>query len=111
MAATLGENAVKQLGRTVRYVENQRKNQGAKQKNKYRPPVRGRRLKLCKTDAAHALDASGVVSLYSGTPGSETDTGINVTAFNKFADLAASRWAWIDYNGPHAYLVAGRCTV
>lgn len=64
---------------------------------------------LCKTDSSHAKGASGTVSIYSGTPGSETDTTENVTAFNKFANLGSGKWCWVESNGFGWYLVAGEC--
>lgn len=64
---------------------------------------------LGKTDSSHAKGASGTVSIWTGTPGSETDSGVNVTAFNKFANIASDKWVWIDHNGFGWYLTAGEC--
>lgn len=64
---------------------------------------------LGKTDAAHNKGASGTISIYSGTPGAETDTGENVTAFNKFADLESGKWVWVELYGLNYYLTAGEC--
>jgi hypothetical protein len=47
---------------------------------------------LGKTDAAHDKDDDGTVSVYGGTPLSEADTGINITAYNKDADDASGKW-------------------
>ena len=52
-----------------------------------------------KTDATHNKGASGTISIFGGTLGSETDTTINLTAWNRFANVASSkwvRWAWND---------------
>lgn len=70
------------------------------------PTIGGR---LGKTDASHAKGASGTVSIWSGTPGSEGDTGVNVTAYNRFADLESGKWCWVAWNGIGWYLTAGEC--
>lgn len=64
---------------------------------------------LGKTDASHAKNASGTVSVWSGTPGSESDTGVNVTAYNKFAAVASGKFVWVLNNGDGYYLVAAEC--
>lgn len=43
------------------------------------------------TDAAINKGASGTVSIYAGTPGSETDTTINVSAYNGFGNIGANK--------------------
>lgn len=65
---------------------------------------------LGKTDSSHAVDASGTVSLWYGTPGSESDTTFNVTAYNRFASLNSGAWCWVENNGNGWYLTAGRCS-
>lgn len=62
-----------------------------------------------KTDAAHAKGASGTVSIWNGTPGSETDTGDNVDAYNRFANVAISKWVALANNGFGFYLIAAEC--
>lgn len=47
---------------------------------------------LGKTDASHAKGASGTVSVYAGTLGSETDSTDNVTAWNRFAAISSGKW-------------------
>lgn len=64
---------------------------------------------LGKTDASHAKGASGTISIYAGTPGSETDTTINITAFNKFADIASGKWVWAMPYGVNWYITAAEC--
>src|SRR5690606_9236196 len=49
-------------------------------------------LKIGKTDAAHAKGSSGTISVWTGPAGSETDSGKNITAFNRFADLGSGKW-------------------
>jgi len=64
---------------------------------------------LGKTDASHAKAASGTVSVWGGTPLSEADTTINITAYNKFADLDSGKWVVCIYIRRAWYLIAGEC--
>lgn len=64
---------------------------------------------LGKTDAAHAKAASGTVSVYIGTAGSESDSTINVTAYNKFAAVATTKWVWVEWSNNSWYLTAAEC--
>jgi hypothetical protein len=68
-----------------------------------RPPLIG------KTDATHAKGSSGTISIYSGTKGSETDTGVNVEAWNRFADLGSGKWVTLLWIGEGYDLIAGEC--
>ncbi len=65
---------------------------------------------LGKTDAQCATGATGTVSIYTGTPGSETDTGANVTGvFNKFSSLAIDTWVILDWiDGKPYFAGSGR---
>lgn len=72
--------------------------------------VEGGHFHLGKTDSSHGKGTSGTVSVYeTATPGSETDTTINVTAFNKFADVGSGKWVWIMQRGEHWYITAAEC--
>lgn len=64
---------------------------------------------LGKTDSTHAKSASGTVSLWSGTAGSESDSTFNVTAYNKFADIGTGKWVWVEFNGKAWYITAAEC--
>ena len=64
---------------------------------------------LGKTDAAINKATSGTVSIYAGTPGSETDTTINLTAYNKFANIASGKWVWIAPLDANWYITAAEC--
>lgn len=64
---------------------------------------------LGKTDASHAKGASGTVSVWIGTAGSETDSTINITAYNRFAAVASGKWVWVSHNGYSWYLIAAEC--
>ena len=62
-----------------------------------------------KTDSSIAKNASGTVSIYSGTAGSETDTAESVTAFNKFANVGSGKWVMCTLIGSVWYLSAAEC--
>jgi hypothetical protein len=64
---------------------------------------------LGKTDASHAKGASGTVSVWTGTPGSESDSTVNVTAYNRFGAVDSGKWVWLSNNGDGWYLVATEC--
>ena len=66
-------------------------------------------IMLGKTDASHAKGASGVVSIWSGVEGSEADTGVNVTAYNRFANLATTKWCIVASIQARLYIIAGEC--
>ena len=65
---------------------------------------------LGKTNAAIAKGASGAVSVWSGTPGSETDTGYDITgAYNRVAAVAAGAWVTVTFIGGFPYLSPVEC--
>ena len=65
---------------------------------------------LGKTDAAHAKAASGTVSIWAGTAGSESDTTINVTGvWNSFAAVAITKWVEVEWINGQPFLVAAEC--
>lgn len=64
---------------------------------------------LGKTDAAIAKGASGTVSIWSGVEGSEADTGVNVTAYNRFANVAITKWVLVVSIQGRLYLAAAEC--
>lgn len=64
-----------------------------------------------KTDAAHNKGASGTISIYSGASASSlSDTGDNVTAYNRFGSIAANRWVFV-WTMPWGFeITAAECT-
>lgn len=105
--AFFGEAARKRIADSVRHYERQIKNSrpvtaGAKHPRVNRPY-------LGVTDAAIAKGASGTISIYTGTPGSESDSGVNVTAYNRFGAVAITKYVWVDHNGFGWYLTAAEC--
>jgi hypothetical protein len=63
-----------------------------------------------KTDASHALDATGTVSVWSGIGSAKSDSGANIeNVFNPMAAVGSGKFvdvAWVD-GGPE--LIAARC--
>lgn len=66
-------------------------------------------IMLGKTDAAISKGASGTVSIWSGAIGSEADTGVNVTAYNRFANVAITKWVLVVSIQGRLYLAAAEC--
>lgn len=68
-------------------------------------------LLLGKTDAAHGKSASGTISVFDGTLGSEADTTKNITGvWNHFADLATTKFVVATWRGGEDWLeISGEC--
>ena len=64
---------------------------------------------LGKTDAAHNKGAIGTVSVWTGAFPNETDSTVNVSAVNRFANLGSGKWCIVEYVNSDWYLVAGEC--
>lgn len=64
---------------------------------------------LGKTDSNVAKGGNGIVSVYSGTPLSETDTTVNVTAYNKFATVSSGKWVIVDWVNTAWHMIAAEC--
>jgi len=66
---------------------------------------------LGKTDASHAQGATGTVSVWTGTKGSETDSTANVTSvYNRFADVATTKWVHVEWVNGGWSLTAAECS-
>jgi len=67
-------------------------------------------LIVCKTDAAVSIGNTVTVSVYSGTLGSETDTGENLTGvYCRFGSVLSGAWALAVYTGNGYELIAAEC--
>lgn len=56
-------------------------------------PSEGWRLLIGKTDASLTKGNSGTISIWDGTTQSSfSDTGDDITAYNRFADISSSKW-------------------
>lgn len=60
-----------------------------------------------KTDAAISQGASGTVSIWTGFNG--TDTGVNVTAFNSFGNIAITKWVHVHWTNGTLGITAAQC--
>lgn len=101
-------DSVKRIQKSVRRVERTYPN--AKEKRGRRVPGPARRILLGKTDAAISKSNSGTISIYAGaTKGSESDTGDNRSAYNRFADIAISKWVLIAWVGSGWEIIQAEC--
>ncbi len=67
------------------------------------------RILFGKADAAITKANSGTISIYSGTTSTLSDTGDNVTAYTRFADVASGKWVAV-LECPWGYeLIAAEC--
>jgi hypothetical protein len=64
---------------------------------------------LCKTSGAWTKGTSATLTIYAGTPGSETSTSDSVGAYNKFSDVAADKWVMVGRANGGWYLIAAEC--
>lgn len=65
---------------------------------------------LCKTTSAWAKGASATLQIWAGQPGSETDTGATLVAYNRFAAIASGRWCTVLlHRHGHYYVIAAEC--
>ena len=66
--------------------------------------------RIGKTDAAIDKDGSGTVSVYKGTTkGSETDSGNDVEAYNRFGDIEAGKWVLVEFISGGWEIYQGEC--
>lgn len=67
-------------------------------------------IKLGKADAAIAKGASGTISEYHGTTaGSETDTTVNFSCYNRFGDIASGKWVIFFWFKGHWEILQAEC--
>ena len=87
-------DAVGRIRATVRTVEGWQSVPQAQRANT--TPLQFDYAQIGKTDSAHNKGASGTISIYSGTASSSlTDTGDNVTAYNRFGNIASGKWVFV----------------
>lgn len=90
---TLGPNAIQQIRELMRqfYAEIDPSWQlGNVQSGEARKPI-----VIGKTDGAHNKGATGVISVYKGSSGGGytlTDTGENITVYNRYGNIASGKW-------------------
>lgn len=65
---------------------------------------------LGKADSAIAKGASGTVSLWAGTPGSESDSTVNqASCYNRTADIASGDWVVVSFMNDQPYVALLEC--
>jgi hypothetical protein len=106
---TFSNDAVNRIRQTVRTVEGMQTVPEAARGNF--TPLQFDYGTIGKTDAAHNKGASGTISVYSGTSASSlTDTGDNITAYNRFGSIAAGKWVFV-WTMPWGFeITAAECT-
>ena len=66
---------------------------------------------LCKTTAAWAKGTSATLQIWAGEPGSETNTGVTLTAFNRYAAIATAKFCTVMlHRHGYYYVVAAECS-
>lgn len=66
---------------------------------------------LCKTTAAWAKGSSATLQIWAGQPGSETNTGCTLTAYNRYAAIASGKWCTVMlHRHGYYYVVAAECS-
>lgn len=97
-------SAAKEIAETVRIVRGgDRKQPGMGGRN---APYSSSHY-LSKTTETWAKGTSQTLTLYVGTPGSETATGESVAAWNKWGDVAADQWVVLARANGSFYLTKG----
>jgi len=65
---------------------------------------------LCKTTAAWAKGSSATLQIWAGAPGSEADTGVTLTAYNRYAAIASGKFCTVMlHRHGYYYVVAAEC--
>jgi hypothetical protein len=62
---------------------------------------------LCKTTAAWAKGSSATLQIWAGQPGSETNTGVTLSAYNRIAAFKSGDFVTVQMNRHGYYYVVG----
>ena len=83
------------------------------------PPIGGARVTsagddsdavLCKTTAAWAKGSSATLQIWAGAPGSETNTGVTLSAYNRYAAIATGKFCTVMlHRHGYYYVIAAEC--
>lgn len=65
---------------------------------------------LGKTTTTHTIDTAQTVDIYVGAVGSETTSGMSLSARNCFATVPDDRFVTVQYLNGQPYLTAARCS-
>ena len=80
------------------------------------PPIGGARVTsagddadavLCKTTSAWAKGSSATLQIWAGAPGSETNTGVTLSAYNRIAAFKSGDFVTVQMNRHGYYYVVG----
>jgi len=84
------------------------------------PPIGGARVTsagddsdavLCKTTSAWSKGSSATLQIWAGAPGSEADTGVTLTAYNRYAAIATGKFCTVMlHRHGYYYVVAAECS-
>ena len=66
---------------------------------------------LCKTTSAWSKGSSATLQIWAGPPGSETNTGVTLTAFNRYAAIASGKFCTVMlHRHGYYYVIAAECS-
>jgi hypothetical protein len=65
---------------------------------------------LCKTTSAWAKGSSATLQIWAGAPGSETNTGVTLSAYNRYAAIATGKFCTVMlHRHGYYYVIAAEC--
>lgn len=65
---------------------------------------------LCKTTSAWSKGSSATLQIWAGAPGSETNTGVTLSAYNRYAAIATGKFCTVMlHRHGYYYVVAAEC--
>ena len=66
---------------------------------------------LCRTTSAWSKGSSATLQIWAGPPGSETDTGVTLEAYNRYASLGSGKFCTVMlHRHGYYYAIAGDCS-
>ena len=66
---------------------------------------------LCKTTSAWAKGSSATLQIWAGQPGSETNTGVTLSAYNRYAAIATGKFCTVMlHRHGYYYVIAAECS-
>lgn len=66
---------------------------------------------LCRTTAAWAKGTTATLQIWAGAPGSETNTGVTLSAYNRYAAIATAKFCTVMlHRHGYYYVIAAECS-
>jgi hypothetical protein len=66
---------------------------------------------LCRTTAAWAKGSTATLQIWAGAPGSEADTGVTLSAYNRYAAIATGKFCTVMlHRHGYYYVIAAECS-